>query len=111
MREFLQRHLIRFIARNVFHALTKEDFLLIKGDKWEWKGKEMSGETIGVLKAQAKTFSESTLWKVLKAELQWVAAKTLLEKGTTETDLRIAQVTGYLTTVIDNKIKEMSESP
>ena len=109
MREYLQRYLIRFIARDVFHTLTKDDFLLIKGDKWEWKGKEMGAETIGTLKAQAKTFSESTLWKVLKSEIQWVAAKTLLEKGTTETDLRIAQVTGYLTQVIDDKIREMSK--
>lgn len=107
MRDYLQRYLIRFIARDVFHTLTKDDFLCIKGDKWEWKGKEISPNEIGILKNQAKTFSESTLWKVLKSEIQWVAAKTLLEKGTTASDLRIAQVTGYLTRVIDDKLREM----
>lgn len=109
MQNFLQRYLIRFIAGNVFHTLTKEDFLAIKGDKWEWKGKEMNDDTKGVLKAQAKTFSESTLWKVLKSEMQWRATKTLLEEGTTASDLRIAQVTGYLTRVIDDKLVEMSK--
>lgn len=111
MREYLQKLFIRFIVKDIFHTLTKEDFLSIKGDAWEWKGKELGVEMKGTLKAQAKTFAESTLWKVLRSEIQWVAAKTLLEKGTSETDLRIAQMTGYLTQVIDNKLKEMSESP
>ncbi len=108
MREWLQKYLIRFIARDVFHTLTKEDFLSIKGDKWEWKGKEISGEMVGTLRAQAKAFSESTLWKVLKSEMQWNANKTLLERGTTASDLRTAQLTGYLCRVVDNKLDEMS---
>jgi len=109
MREFLQKHLIRFIVRDVFHTLTKDDFLVIKSDKWEWKGKELDANMIGTLKEQARAFQDSTLWKVLKSELQWVSTKTLLEKGTSASDLRIAQLTGFLTTVIDAKIKQMSE--
>jgi len=107
MREWLQARFIRFIVKDVFHALTKDDFLVIKGDKWEWKGKELSPEMVGTLKAQASEFQKSTLWKVLKSEIQWVTVKTLLEKGTSSTDLRIAQITGYLTTVIDQKLQEM----
>jgi hypothetical protein len=64
---------------------------------------------ISTLQSQAKAFQDSTLWKVLKSEMQWIASKTLLEKGTTASDLRIAQLTGYLTRVIDDKLKEMSE--
>ena len=108
-REYLQRYLIRFIARDVFHTLTKEDFLSIKGDKWEGKGKEISGEMVGTLRAQAKAFSESTLWKVLKSEIQWVAIKSLLEKGTTSNDLRYAQLMGHLTMIVDAKLSEMSK--
>ena len=107
MREWLQARFIRFIVKDVFHALTKDDFLVIKGDKWEWKGKELSPEMVGTLKAQASEFQKSTLWKVLKSEIQWVTVKTLLEKGKSSTDLRIAQITGYLTTVIDQKLQEM----
>jgi len=109
MREFFQRHLIRFIIRDVFHTLTKDDFLVIKKDTWEWKGKELDVNMISTLKSQAKAFQESTLWKVLKSEMQWAATKTLLEKGTTANDLRIAQLTGYLTRVIDDKLVEMSK--
>ena len=109
MREFFQRIFIRFIVRDVFHALTKDDFLLIKKDKWEWKGKELGVDMIGTLKTQAADFHKSTLWKVLKSEIQWVTTKTLLEKGTSSTDLRNAQIAGYLTQVIDDKLKEMSQ--
>jgi len=109
MREFFQRIFIRFLVKNVFHTLTKDDFLVIKKDKWEWKGKELDANMIGTLKSQAKAFQESTLWKVLKSELQWVSTKTLLEKGTSASDLRTAQLTGYLTVIIDSKLKQMSE--
>lgn len=112
MREFLQKHLIRFIVKDVFHTLSSDDILKIrideKGNKiWEWKGKEMSLEMIAAVTSQAKTFEGSTLWKVLKAELQWNALKTLIEKGTSETDIRAAQLLGYITKVIDEKLKEI----
>src|SRR3990167_1580134 len=107
LREFLQKHLIRFIVKDVFHTLTKDDFLLIKKDKWEWKGKELDANMIGTLKEQARAFQDSTLWKVLKSELQWVSTKTLLEKGTSASDLRTAQLTGYLCQVIDKKLQQM----
>lgn len=107
IREYLQRKFIRFLVRDVFHTISPEDILRIKGKMWTWKDKELTDEMVSTLKAQAQNFVDSTLWKVLKAELQWSAAKTLLEKGSSETDVRIAQIQGYLTKVIDDKLKEM----
>jgi len=109
MREYFQRRFIHFLVKDVFNTLTVDDFLRIKGDKWEWKGKEMGPDMVGTLKGQAREFQKSTLWKVLKSEIQWITTKTLLEKGTSATDLRIAQITGYLTRVIDDKLVEMSK--
>lgn len=96
--------------RDVFHTISPEDILKINGDTWEWKGKKLPLETVANLKNQAKTFSESTLWKILKAELQWHAVKTLLEKGTSSADIRAAQLLGYLTQVVDDKLHSISES-
>lgn len=75
-----------------------------------WKGKQMPLEMVANVTAQAKAFGESTLWKVLKAELQWHAIKTLLEKGTSSNDIRAAQLLGYLTQVVDDKLKAITES-
>ena len=107
MREYLQRKLVRFIAKDVFHTISPEDILKTKGDTWEWRGKELGPEMTEMLKTEAKAFSQSTLWKILKAELQWQAAKTLLEKGETGIDIRIAQIQGYITKVIDDKLADM----
>lgn len=105
MRSYLQKWFIRFLVKNVFHTISKEDVL--RGNTW--KGKELDSETLAVIKSQAASFKESTLWKVLKAELQWSAAKTLLERGATETDIRVAQIQGYLTQVVDNKLDDLTK--
>lgn len=106
----LQKHLMQFLVREVFSTITVDDILRIKAPNvWEWKGKEVPTETIMQLKEQAKAFSNSLLWKVLKSELQWHAAKNLLEDGKTASDVRAAQLLGYLTTVLDTKLKKMSD--
>lgn len=108
MREYLQKKLIRFIIKDVFHTISSEDILKVdKNGVWFWKGKELSSEMVEKLQSEAKYFSDSTLWKVLKAELQYSATKTLLEKGNSATDIRIAQIQGYLTKVIDDKLQSM----
>lgn len=108
MREYLQKKLIRFIVKDVFHTVSPEDILIItKKGKWLWKGKELGPEMVESLQSEAKYFSGSLLWKVLKTELQYSATKTLLEKGSNATDIRIAQIQGYLTKVIDEKLQSM----
>lgn len=109
MRKYLQRKLIKFIIKDVFNTITKEDILSVSKGKWIWKGKELSDDMIGNIQLQAKSFSNSTLWKVLKAELEWHAVKTLMEKGKDESDIRAAQLLGYLTQVIDKKLSTISE--
>ena len=109
MKKFLQRNLIRFIVKDIFNTIDKDDILRIKGEKWTWKGKELDDNTIGNLKIQSKNFSESLLWKVLKSELQWQGIKTLMEKGKDDSDLRAAQLLGYLTRVVDEKLLTMSD--
>ena len=108
IREYLQKILIRFIVKDVFHSISPEDILVVgKKGVWFFRGKELGPEMVERLQADAKVFSDSTLWKVLKAELQWSASKTLLEKGNSATDIRIAQIQGYITKVIDEKLQSM----
>lgn len=108
--EVLQKHLMKFMVREVFATITVDDILRIKAPNvWEWKGKEVPAETVVQLQTQAKAFSESLLWKMLKAELQWHAAKNLLEDGKTSADVRAAQLLGYLTTILDTKLKKMGD--
>lgn len=108
MREFLRRVLVRFIAKDVFHTLTADDVLLT-GKQWKWKGRDLTVDEIAILREQALSFSTSTLWKVLKSELQWQAIKTLIEKGEDGSDIRVAQIVGYITQVMDQKLQHIAE--
>ena len=99
---------MKFIVKDIFHSILPEDILVVgKNGAWFWKGKELGPEMVEKLQTEAKYFADSTLWKILKAELQYSAAKTLLEKGNSATDIRIAQIQGYLTKVIDDKLQSM----
>lgn len=111
MQKYFQRWFSKFLIKEVFHTISAEDILTVSPDgKWFHKGKELDVETIAVLKAQAEGLAESRLWKILKAEIQWLAVKTLMESGKSESDIRVAQILGYLTRVIDEKLHSMSES-
>lgn len=105
MRNYLQKWFIRFLVKDVFHTISKEDIL--RGNKW--KGKELDENTLQQIRIQAANFKESTLWRVLKAELEWSAAKSLLEHGSSEVDIRVAQIQGYLTKVIDDKLEDLTK--
>lgn len=110
MREYLQKWFIKFLAKDVFHTITPDDIFKVNSDgEWTFKGKVMNEETRFKLQAQAETFKESTLWQVLKTELQWLAAKSVMEKATNNTDVRVGQIQGYLTQVIDKKLEDLTK--
>lgn len=90
---------------NVFDTLSAEDILA----DWKWKGHPLSKEQIESLRAQARALTQSLLWKILTSEVQWLAIKTLLEKGKEANDLRAAQLLGLMVKTMDDKLKEMSK--
>jgi transcription initiation factor IIE alpha subunit len=105
MKNYLQSKFIKFLVKDIFNTITEDDILTVKKGKMTWRGKELGDEEIATLKIQAKNLSESILWKVLKSELKWLAIKTLMENGKDGSDIRIAQILGYLTNEIDKKLK------
>lgn len=110
MRNFLQKLFIKFIVKDIFHTITPDDIFKINSNgKWTFKGKEMDEDVKARLQIQSENLKNSLLWQILKAELQWIAAKTLLERGLIDTDIRIAQIQGYLTQVIDKKLEDMTK--
>lgn len=90
-----------------FDTFTKDDILREEGGVLKWKGHDLSQEVAATLKAEAHQLSSSTLWKILKAELQWYAMKSLMEKGETSEDIRVARIFGNVVAVIDDKLKSI----
>lgn len=88
-----------------FSTFSPDDIL--RGNTF--RGRMLTDEELSSLAEQAKTFASSTLWKILKAELEWYAVKTLMEQGHDENDIRAARVFGNIVNVVDNKLKQMGK--
>jgi len=107
----LQKHLARFIVGEVFNTITEEDILKIKAPGvWEHKSKLLSPGQVKALKSEAQLFKESGLWKILFAELQWLAYKRGYVESKTEADLIAGKLLTYLTNVINTKLNRMIDN-
>ena len=78
---------------------------LLKGNTW--KGAQLSEETLGAIRDEARNLKNSQLWKILKSEVEWFAVKSLIEKGETTEDIRIARSFGNVVQIIDGKLEEL----
>lgn len=91
----------------VFDTFSKDDILKVVEGRISWKGNPLSDEDVALLKGQVAEFKNSFLWKVLKAELQWFAIKSLMEQGKTAEDLRFARLMGNLVRIVDEKLNSL----
>lgn len=91
--------------KGAFETFSVDDVL--RGNRW--KGQEVPLEFLSALKEEAATLKQSQLWKVLKAELQWFAIKSLMEAGTDGEDIRIARIFGNIIQVIDEKLNQLAK--
>lgn len=108
--EVLQKNLAQFLIKDVFNTITDEDILKIRGvNVWEHKGRLLTEGQVKALKNEAGSFRESGLWKILKAELIYLAHDTGYRKSKTEADQIAGKLLEYLTDVIDTKLRKLSE--
>ncbi len=108
--QILQKHLSQFLIKEVFNTITEEDILKIKAPNvWEHKGQKLTEGQVLALRNQAETFKDSTLWKILKAELLWLAHSYGYVKSKTEADQIAGKMIEYLCNAIDSRLKTMSE--
>lgn len=90
-----------------FDTFSKDDILREENGTLLWKGNPLTAEVVEDIKSQAHEFRASLLWKILKADLQWFAIKTLMEQGKTADDLRFAQLMGRLVSEIDKRLNSL----
>jgi hypothetical protein len=112
----LQKHLAKFLVKEVFNTVSTDDILRIersknpiKPDVWFYKGQPLQKAHIELLKTQSTSFAESELWKILKTEIRWQAEQRGLIKSTTEADLIASKMMLYLLDVIESKLGDMSQ--
>ncbi len=91
--------------KGAFETFSVDDVL--RGNRW--RGQEVPTELLLSLKGEAAALKQSQLWKVLKAELQWFAIKSLMEEGKDGEDIRIARIFGNVVQQIDKKLDELAK--
>ena len=90
--------------KSAFETFSSDDVLR----DGKWRGQTMPPEFLLGIKEEAINFQHSQLWKVLKAELQWFAIKSLIEEGKDGEDIRIARIFGNVVQVIDKKLSNIA---
>jgi hypothetical protein len=107
--EILQKHLAHLLI-STFNIITKEDILRVVGPNiWEHKGRQLTEGEVKALRGEATAFRDSYLWKILRAELLWLAHTKGYVESKTEADQIAGKLIEYLTNVIDSKLKKMIE--
>lgn len=107
--EVLQKHLAQFLIKEVFNTISEDDILRIKAPNvWTHKGKSLTEGQVKMLRGEAESFKESGLWKILKAELLYLAHQSGYVKSKTEADQVAAKLLEYLVDIIQSKLDKMS---
>lgn len=105
----LQKHLARFLIDEVFNTITVDDILKIKAPNvWTHRGKSLTEGQVNALRSEATSFKESGLWKILKAELLYLAHQSGYVKSKTAEDQVAAKLLEYLVDVVQTKLDKMS---
>lgn len=108
-KQILQKHLAQFLISDVFNTITKEDILSIKGPNvWEHRGSPLTEGQVNALRTEAEGFRESGLWKILRAELLWLAKKGY-SKSQGESDLVAVKMLELLVRTLDEKLEDMTK--
>lgn len=105
--EILMLNLSQFLIKT-FNTVSDEDILIVRSlNVWEHKGRKLTPDQIVLLKDEAKQLLNSALWKILKAEILWLAQVKGLNQSKTYADQISGKMMIYLTEVIDKRLQDM----
>lgn len=88
--------ILSLAVRRLFNTIGPED-ILRENDRGEWvsEGKAVPDAIVALIRAEAKTFSESRLWEILQRDIKYQANRKMFIVGTTEMDLAVGKVWLY----------------
>ena len=69
----LRRTLIKFLTDKLLHAVTIDDLLRIEPDALYVGKRKLNREEVSELKAEAKNFEKSLLWRLMINNIYWDA--------------------------------------
>ena len=92
---------IKFLARRLITIITEEDVLRIVGKDFYLGKNKLSQEETDALKADAKMFLASPLWRFMKLNWKFLATKKIAEHAKNHDDVAIGGVMFTILEVFD----------
>ena len=115
MKLHLQKTLVKFLTKNLFHAVTEDDILKIVKNQVTGeinvfcKGEEVDAESLVQLREEAQKFKSSVLWKVLRNDAEFQALKGAWEAGMRPEDLYFQKAVLFALKVFKEKLDELEK--
>lgn len=110
MKRWLQKNLINFIVRHLFHGLTSDDILVLnrKNGIITYRGKQITREGKVQLANSANAFMSSSLYRILLDELEHQANVKMFKSSNTDTDLLFGKAMLHNIGVVKAKMEEIA---
>lgn len=102
--------ILTLAVRRLFNTIGPEDILRQDtSGAWMFQGKEMSEASRKLVQAEAAVFEESTLWKVLQADIRYQANRRMYLLGKTEADMTAGKLWSYTLEAFRTRIVSMRQ--
>lgn len=107
--EGLKRKLINYLTRHLIKAVTEDDILMIVSNKWLINKRKLTEEEIGSLKEDAKHFSQSVLWELIKKDIYFLAYLRGSRKAKDANDVIFSNAMFYDISIIESFIQRLTK--
>lgn len=105
--------LLAWLVKDYFKGIMADDLLqakLIKGKvKFYHKGKVLEDDKVSAIQENAKTVSQSLIWKILMEECEYQAEDRMFRKATNSDDMFFGKAMLYLTNVLKKKMEYITD--
>lgn len=106
---WLQKRWIRFLVKDLFNTISDDNILKIVSEKEVYYRKKLlNAEQLGTIKQEAKDFSGSLIWKLIKNEAKYSANLRMYEKGISDEDILAGKLVLYTIEIFDRKLNDIS---
>lgn len=105
--EGFKKRFIEYLTRHLIKAVTEDDILIMTNGKWLLQKKKLTDEEIGSLKEDAKHFSHSVLWELIKKDLYFLAYLRGSRKAKDANDVMFSNAMFYNISIIDQFINKL----
>lgn len=100
--------ILTLAVKKLFNTVGAEDILRTDaGGNWIFQGKHMTDAMKKLLMAEANQFEETTLWKVLQADIKYQANRKMYLLAKTEMDIVAGKLWGLTLDAFRTRITSM----